>query len=192
MRSTALAAAALALLSSGCVLTYAKNRARDLFDPIAADVAGGFGLGVHAKASFVHTGLGYGQMYHWGLLGNPSGVHNALLLRPEFHMDWIIRTREGTVQGWPNALYDDPIYLTWARDAHQDPHACWLIHLPGFPGAEPPMRWWQLADVSVGAEVAFVGARVGASPGELLDFALGWIGLDIAGDDEKNEKTPER
>ncbi|MCZ6689741.1 MAG: hypothetical protein O7H41_09070 [Planctomycetota bacterium] len=28
-----------------------------------------------------------------------------------------------------------------------------------------------------------MGARVGFSPGEFVDFFLGWFGVDIAGDD---------
>jgi hypothetical protein len=38
-------------------------------------------------------------------------------------------------------------------------------------------------DIEAGISALFVGVRVGFSPGELLDFLLGWFGIDIAGDD---------
>ena len=38
-------------------------------------------------------------------------------------------------------------------------------------------------DIEVGATLGLVYARVGFSPGEFLDFLLGWFGVDIAGDD---------
>jgi hypothetical protein len=40
-------------------------------------------------------------------------------------------------------------------------------------------------DVTLGFSVPFATARVGVSPGNLVDFFAGWIGLDPAGDDER-------
>lgn len=180
------ALAASALLHAGCVGTYLGNRGRDLLDPVSLDLAGGAGLGFDVKASILHTGAGYAQMYHAGLLDGPPGRNNRLGLRPEFHAAWIIRTREGAMTGYPDAFTEEPLYAMWLRKGdHVDPHACWIVHAPGDPVATPRMRWWQLADVSAGANAVLVGARAGVSPGELLDFVLGWFGIDIAEDDRK-------
>jgi hypothetical protein len=49
-------------------------------------------------------------------------------------------------------------------------------------------------DVEAGVSMLVVGARAGFSPGELLDFLLGWFGVDIAGDDhvlEEGEREEE-
>ena len=40
-------------------------------------------------------------------------------------------------------------------------------------------------DLEVGAFALILGARVGFSPGEFVDFLLGWFGVDIAGDDRE-------
>ena len=48
-------------------------------------------------------------------------------------------------------------------------------------------------DIEAGVFILIVGARVGFSPGEFLDFLLGWFGVDIAGDDvglEEPSDTP--
>jgi len=52
----------------------------------------------------------------------------------------------------------------------------------------PPIRW---ADVGVGATLSLPAFRVGASPGELLDFLTGWFGLDLAGDDNRSKQVKE-
>ena len=36
-----------------------------------------------------------------------------------------------------------------------------------------------------------VGGRVGFSPGEFLDFLLGWVGIDIADDDRSLADPPD-
>jgi hypothetical protein len=40
-------------------------------------------------------------------------------------------------------------------------------------------------DIEVGVFALILGARAGFSPGELLDFILGWVGIDIAEDDRE-------
>ena len=47
---------------------------------------------------------------------------------------------------------------------------------------KPSERGLRVADIGVGV-AAIVGARVGFSPGELLDFTLGIVGVDIGNDD---------
>jgi len=51
--------------------------------------------------------------------------------------------------------------------------------------------WINLLDVDVGACVVPLAARVGVSPGEMLDFLLGWLGIDIAKDDASRKASSE-
>lgn len=46
-----------------------------------------------------------------------------------------------------------------------------------------PRAHWHAFDVEASVYAGLVYAKVGVSPGEMLDFALGCFGLDIAGDD---------
>ena len=48
-----------------------------------------------------------------------------------------------------------------------------------------------MLDVEVGAVVAWIGFRVGVSPGELIDFLAGIVTLDPAGDDIPYEIPPD-
>jgi hypothetical protein len=62
----------------------------------------------------------------------------------------------------------------------------WLPLPIGFPEDDPPVlfRFRTATDLQLGATLLVVGARVGFNPLEFLDFLLGFVGLDIAGDDE--------
>lgn len=48
--------------------------------------------------------------------------------------------------------------------------------------------YWTQVEV---AADAFAGARVGLNPGELVDFILGWVGIDFFDDDLGARKPPE-
>ena len=51
-----------------------------------------------------------------------------------------------------------------------------------------------LFDIEVRVHALIMSARAGFSPGEFVDFLLGWFGVDIAGDDrglEPEEKAGE-
>lgn len=84
-------------------------------------------------------------------------------LRPE-------NAEDGTMQGHACCLV--PLLLTLRKDGTWGP--------PGPEHAPPPVRW---ADVDACAMLFPVALRFGVSPGEALDFLVGIIGLDVAGDD---------
>jgi hypothetical protein len=106
--------------------------------------------------------------------------------------------------------YDRPFAFHWRQEAVTEPdlglrHAThWdLMALPALlswvpvRGGRRAMLWTERAlaenprahlhafDIEASAYAGFVFARVGFSPGEFLDFLLGWFGLDIAGDDRE-------
>ena len=146
----------------------------------------------HGQAAFIHTGLGYGQMYHVGLVENKdckkgSESRNWFAVRPEVHGDLIFRLNSGCMKGEPNAFKDNPFMGTWLKSADRAAcaHKCWFIHLPGMATttAEPEMNWWDILDCNLSANALVVGARAGARPGQVFDFILGWFTVDFTGDD---------
>ncbi len=190
-RLSILAGAALLVLSAvGCdSKTYFKDRGHDFLDVFSVDVAGGAGVGVHGKAAIFNTGLGYGQMYHAGLMENHN-AHNWFAVRPEVQSDVIIRTNSGQMKGEPSP-WTGPFQLNWLKSADRmNNKKCWFIHVPGMKAesAEPEMAWWDILDLELSANL-LIGARAGARPGQFFDFILGWFTVDFTGDDTV-EKAP--
>ena len=75
------------------------------------------------------------------------------------------------------------------RDRKEPSDRRWLWSadaLPPTPDEYAAYRRWARVhafDLEVSATVLLIGARAGFSPGEFVDFFLGWFGVDIAGDD---------
>ena len=55
-----------------------------------------------------------------------------------------------------------------------------------------PLAFSEITDLQAGAAVGPVSAHVGVNPLEIVDFALGFVGLDIAGDDPKPPETQDQ
>lgn len=68
----------------------------------------------------------------------------------------------------------------WSDDLIQD--ECYGIHLLDCPPTNPQRDAWDRWDLELGFTV-LVGARVGFSPGQFVDFAAGLFGFDPAADD---------
>ena len=92
-----------------------------------------------------------------------------------------------------------PFLLSWRSfdNAESKSVDAWIWSPPpaADDGALPPPRWWREArlhafDVEAHACLGVLGVHVGFSPGEFVDFLLGWFGLDIAGDDVPLDVTP--
>jgi len=60
---------------------------------------------------------------------------------------------------------------------------------PLFEDEMPPRHPVTALDMTVAATLMPVSARVGVSPGQILDFLLGWTTIDIANDDAKSQET---
>jgi len=69
----------------------------------------------------------------------------------------------------------------------------WLPFLPRRPceGEEWPSSLHSWTDLEASVTALVVSARVGVNPLEILDFALGFLGLDIAGDDPEGSTLPD-
>ena len=183
----------LCLCLIGCSpKSYFKNRGRDFLDIVSADVSGGLGMGVHARAAVIHTGLGAAEMWHVGLQEKEDGTRNAPGVRLEAQQDFLLWKREMALSGW------DAHLLTPGTKAPEDLHFCLgMIHLPGrgehgrHIASDTETPWLDTLDLNLGVNVFFVGARAGLRPGQFLDFLLGWFGVDLGKDDEPEPSAPE-
>ncbi|MCI0342602.1 MAG: hypothetical protein L0216_15920 [Planctomycetales bacterium] len=201
------------LLKAGCLIlslaaapgcaelgNYFKNRARDFGEIFRLQVGLGVGLGASARlAGVADVGVGGGFADHRMGVGWVYGSGYAF-------------SRERLADGevfFPFTMLGDGEGGTLGRGWHSSSeatesgkaarrHVCYLA-LPGLFAHEPdgPLLWtprgvedhpWShvhALDIEAGLYLGFVVVRAGVSPGEFLDFLLGWFGLDIAGDDTR-------
>jgi hypothetical protein len=176
MRRTALLVLILApVLASGCSpRAYFADRWNDAKDIFTANV--GLGLGAKARVGPLHVGL-VGSDGVLGLAGGEfgncagpcCGTGELELLCIPFNesQDWIF-SFEGRDTGYERgkdytAIGQVPFVTTKLEE-----------------GKNP--AYWSQIEVVVGLGLA---VRLGLNPGELLDFFLGWFGVDIYSDDRE-------
>ncbi len=204
----ALAAAVLfPLLASGCstsVGRYFEARALDLTDVFPASVAVGYGLSAEARVTpYLGLGIGWAENTRYGrdtLRYGPvwwEKERGIPILRYWRYQDY--EDRPGRI---PNG---DRFW--WDHDSRLIGNT--LILLPGvrrsgdlwFPVLPPYFRkegweWtkepinllhfgWaiEFLNAELGLFVGAVGVRVGVGPVQALDFLLGFLTIDFAGDD---------
>ena len=152
-----------AALLSGCggLRNYMLNRIGDAEDMVRFDISLGAGtdMGCHAMVTRLIRFDAYStdDIYRLGFSRRCLGVwkedRDSWGFGPFGGMRYTLV--KGHWVGSPlNALEDPAAFLTESAD-----------------------------EIGLGAHLFFVGARVGVRPWQILDFALGFIGLDIAGDD---------
>lgn len=160
------------LFLTGC--TYFGDRARDFGDCWRAE--GSFfmtgGAWVHG-GPILHGGLGsvewgYGPAFGWRY-GYPRHDYTHSLLPAEGYGLWYHQMKSGN-----------------SRDPE---HRCFVLLPPLLCDGDGPENWLHQFDLEVGGGF-LLGLNLGFSPGEFLDFLLGWFGVDLAGDDpEERRKT---
>jgi len=180
---------AVLLVASGChsVGDYFVDRAGDLSDMLQLAV-GAPAIGLHVEATAVaNVGLDHWRCYapYGGTVGNfservPSEADFAGYSVLLFH------ARE----------YDtDPAGRDADDDALLDPaHAGFVTHLHELGRAfedRPPehLRLLHWLDIEVDAG-AIIGVRARVSPAEMVDFLVGWFGLDLGADDLAGSSSP--
>ncbi len=208
---------ALLTLSAGCQTTignYLGNRAQDLSDCFLIETGVGIGLGVDVKAGglvhanlFMNVWMGrlgwvYGDHGVVGKFEIEFGIPAAIPSSGFLHMS-SLGTRAGKV--WHSCYALLPGLWSWEGRAGQKKSWIWASRVPsGVDVADSvasrardrgdrARRWSRVHafDFEVGVHALLVGARVGFSPGEFLDFILGWFGVDIACDDSPVHPPPE-
>ena len=165
--------------SGGC--SYFQNRVNDLLDPFRFDVGVGPGLYAEARATdFLALALG-------GQVQNTVGMNGRFVREREtfaYGFSWVVMGGATTKDASP-ILADDPSRYVHTHDSIPN-H---IVVVPGFGSFHHPEPWTlanrgvHVADLGVSLVLVEVGASIGFSPGEVVDFLLGIVGLDIAGDD---------
>ena len=196
---------ALLATGAGCQTTvgnYFANRAHDFGDMFRLQVGVGLGLGVDVRAAgIVHVPVIYGL----NILAPFGPAYGRLppYYRPEPEGE--IRALNDSlvgavVAGLPISIISpwvgpaDDVGLHFAIDRLIDErHRCYLV-IPGIASWRGKTWIWDARaptrdrvhafDVEVMVFALVVNVVAGFSPGELLDFVLGWFGVDIAGDDD--------
>ncbi len=193
LRTAALVA--VLALSAGCQTTvgnYFGNRARDFGECFAAQVGLGVGLGVDIRAvGILHASVGGGFYFDGATLGWAYGAPLPSALRG-LSRHAILRFTGFPLSWFPLREWFSLIPTHTSRLGPNEEHYCYFL-LPVITDAFlhsddeiSPATWARIHafDIEVGAFAIVLGARVGFSPGEFLDFLLGWVGIDIAGDDK--------
>lgn len=179
---------AVLALPAGCA--WGSARARDFADLFRLEGQIGYGLQAHANAGeLLHAGAGSSRRWTAGLLYGRAVEQSVT----EHHLPVSL------VQSFIHPARERAHALTLHPDGDVDYHRCFLI----FPGKINPGTLTKddihYLDLEAGFLAGVVGAEVGFSPGELLDFLLGlfrfsedWKFLDPAGDDSFEQREDKR
>lgn len=202
VRPSLLVTVVLIITCSGCAVPgYFQNRKRDALDIVS--ITAGVGGGAAVRIGPVHAGL----LYYEDRAGIRNGDvrqirkwdSDARVWRGKDACAWqswwvapllTIPTPEGFTSGVEGFRGDgtEPD----RRKGYEAGGICPFIMLPTdylrtrertYPWTETVFYpWHYYTQVDVAIAVGY-GVRIGVNPGELLDFLLGWAGLDIFGDD---------
>ncbi len=174
---TALTAILICTATCGCRSSrpYLIDRWRDTADIVTVTI--GKGYGAKARIGPVHVGAFYNRD-HMGLRGGES------------HREWSRNTALPNTFDFDLTLVSgerfDPERFERTRDRHKcfvaSGAAC-LSFSRGFEGED-----WSVGDASYYSQIEIAGGifktlRLGINPGEIADFILGWLRIDLFDDD---------
>ena len=181
-------------LTSGCA-TYVRDRMADAGDIITVTV--GEGLGVTAKAGPIHTGLGYCFDYYGLRCGEILKRNRGAWDFGEYRSGDFALVILAVSGFWSNECNNLPKraevrgktfeseWLNWQGNGHFVP----FFDVPsGHHGKGCPSQLTQM-DIAIGVGISI---RLGINPLELVDFILGFVGLDIYDDDVAGAKGEEK
>lgn len=181
---------------------YLKNRVLDLADIFTVELTHGPGLHGFLRATdFFGIGLGFSEQRGYRLMGRYVGSgkrvgYGLLFISGSgyvYYKDtfidscWTILGEKPDRESVQKYFFDS-----------QGPDFWFFAFLPGASGAgwrlygkeDFTKRWQRSLDLGVDAS-AYLGFHLGLSPGELLDFLIGWTTLDIVGDDSPAAPLPD-
>jgi hypothetical protein len=168
-------------LLPGCV--WIGARGRDLGDIVR--VEGSVGVGLQANVTvgeLLHLGVGSSRRSSAGwAYGIPTSER-----RVEDHFPLSL------VESWDHAGLEALHVLKIGAGTDPAVHRCPIIAPATFESGrirKPAMQFWNL---EIGVMAVVVGAEVGVNPAELVDFVLGWFGIDIGGDDDPEARAHRR
>lgn len=177
----------LILLGSVCgcstVGDYLTNRGADLADILTAELNVGPGLDAHAQVTgYLGCVVGWSRQRGLMLHGRCVGVAKRNSL------GYLIVGSSGASLRDTKPMCGDPEYCSdyWGQDRGR----YWGFFLPY---KDSVLDWPRNFDIEIGGSAILVGAHVGLSPGEFLDFLTGLLFIDIAGDDyHPSREEPEQ
>jgi hypothetical protein len=188
-----------------CSCTYLGNRGRDLVDPFRVSVGAGTAVGVRGSAlGLVDSGLMVGVKPNASSLGLRYGRLRYLGKDATFDADQaeIIRYTSIVEFDYGNGSYDSastgsavlPFLFTWSDSPPRDYE--WTVPEEGETFRE--LNWIWSAETTRNNRYAQIHAfdievdlglvvygEWGFSPGEVVDFFLGILTIDIAMDDDR-------
>lgn len=149
------------VLSSGCS-RYLRNRAEDLADVARLNIGGGYGASVDASITrYARISVGgYEKTVKAGFVGRQGGIWKERRQGLAFIAGYAETSREPI---WGNAYLLPPD----ARDGLQ----------PWYADKERGVTEITVSLLVLG------GFEVGVDPGQMLDFVIGLVGIDLYGDD---------
>ena len=205
MRAGILTALGLAAgLAAGCntaVGNYFANRGRDLGECFRGELGVGLGIGGGVRgAGLADVGLGFGGIsrttgigwvYGDGFAFSADKVQGHATSDFEVWLPFYHRSADNSALGMHlqrlgGRQHDCFWLLPAAFHSINDRVSSTLRYSPWSPKVNDAHVAWARVhafDVEVSAYALLIGVKVGFSPGEFVDFLLGWFGLDIAGDD---------
>jgi hypothetical protein len=162
-----------AFAACGCVgpAEYLKDRALDAVDPFRANVSVGPGLHGNVNATrFVALGAGRCRATRVGIRRGQWGAWNET----RWDLNLLVPV-----------LGDTRIHKAYFGQIDPSTNRDTLGVMEAFPPAVGD-RTRGAFEVSANLHVIYLGAEAGLDLGELADFVLGWLGVDIANDDERD------
>ncbi|MBI3395976.1 MAG: hypothetical protein HY042_09085 [Spirochaetia bacterium] len=181
------------LTASNCASTYVQNRISDAGDIFTVELqTQSYGLAV--RAGPIKAGLSYKSPdgYAVGLRGGRAGSHQTeeltLLLFGSDSFKRKVDAPEKDQGPGKSQNAKDQTSLPDPRQKEFDARSPFGTKksmqktksvLKGKTEFAPPYYYTQI-EITVGI---YFGIKLGINPGELLDFILGFVGIDIMGDD---------
>lgn len=173
---------ALALGLSGCTNIHRENDWKDVFTFTVGE-----GYGIKAAAGPAQLGIYNGNDMsglragetgsNWGRIANYDYVH---LVHGKEHFDGWMDNRGPTTRGKVTAAeYYFPIFVLPAATDPYSREDIFTQERKVTDGSRNRAYWTRL-EIAMGFGYT---VRVGFNPGELLDALLGYVGVDIYGDD---------
>lgn len=211
----------IAASCAGCASAgeYFQNRALDFADCFRADV--GYGIGLDARVRFTDAfslGVGASYTHKFGFIGRfVSAFDEEHLGIPATNIAVILGYGPcgGGINGLEGCCFCAAFWQNLVRTyTPESPsrnvqdeigYGTYIFFPVGglkiLPGKMKSVEMHSDAlsyfDIEAGGTAGFIGASFGFSPGEFVDFLLGWFGLDIGEDDKKpdmtrGDKSPEK
>jgi len=176
----------LAIVLNGCASPYMIDRRHDAADIFTASV--GLGAGGKVRAGPLQAGL-LGGVDRFGVrAGNvfPDQLSNAERVPPPmdivaicFGLEFSPTTILSRDRGKRYSAVGEIPFVSLPSAVYG------LTNSPAYPRHTPAYYTQLEAVVAAGPSI-----RLGFNPGELIDFLLGWTGIDIFNDDIESKKRP--